>query len=99
MPIPLVNPSPKERFQSNREWVNAHRDMLLLPEFQRALDYALLQQGHNLSLRETPATQDAMGFYYEAKGASDLVKILKRLAEADHVQTKPVDRDNLVTQR
>lgn len=99
MPIPLVNPSPKERFLANRDFVNKHHDLIQLPEFQRGLDYALLQMSRELALRETATTQDAMGAYYESKGANEFVKILKNLAESERPQIKTVDRDNLATQR
>lgn len=99
MPVPNVNPSPKERFLSNREFVTKHHDLIQLPEFQRALDYALLQMSRELAIRETPDAQDAMGAHYEIKGANDFIKTLKRLAESDIPQTKTVDRDNLATQR
>lgn len=97
--MPEVNPSPKARFLANKDFVNKHHDLIQSPEFQRGLDYALLEMQRRLADRNPQTTQDAMGAYYEAKGATDFVKLLKNLAESERPQIKTIDRDNLATQR
>lgn len=79
---PVVNPSPKARFQESTDNVSRHRTLVDSKEFQRAIDFALLQFG--LALATQPLSQEefqigAAGL--KLRGVHDFISILRNLSE------------------
>jgi hypothetical protein len=77
---PSKNPSPRERFQSAPDNIRKHTDMVDRPEFQRALDFALLQ--FNRDQANGPSDQySKMCAGIASEAVEDFILILRTLAE------------------
>ena len=87
-----VNPTPKERFQAERENLVAHRSLLDLPAFERGCDVALLELARRLPNRETHV--HPRDLHHQMVGAVEFVKILRALAETTPAGSQLV-MDNL----
>lgn len=90
------NPSPKARFLSVKPYVNTHRDLVLRDDFQRALDYALMEYQTQVA-RNTDYAMAGAG-HFRIVGALEFVTVLKTLSEQGVPQParKPADLDHRV---
>ena len=84
MAQPNFTPSPKLRFRLSGDNIKKHHELLELREFDRALDFAMLEYQHQLALN----TRDANGACeagYKMKGVQEFVYLLKTLSEEQKV--------------
>jgi len=86
-----VNLTPKQRFQESKDNVSKHREMIESREFERAIDYALmeyqLQSARQTATINPPNANDAVCRHYSQVGACEFVAILRNLAEPPPVIT------------
>lgn len=93
----IRNPSPKVRFQELPKRITDHRDMVALPAFEVAADYAMLNYAARLATSVNPTVQ---GFNeYAVVGvkicaALEYLQEMRLLAESRTVSTTP-PQDNL----
>jgi len=90
---PTFNPSPKTRFRESGDSISKHRALLESGEFQRALDYALLEYQLQAAaqVRDTNA---ALAFGYKMIGVQEFISTLKLLSEVPRMPT-PAVTENL----
>lgn len=86
--IPTVNPSPKSRFTAYKPFVDAHRNLIAMPELQRAIDFAVQQMAWGLAEHDDDGNS-AAARHYQMKGAHDFISILKQLAETPILTKRP----------
>lgn len=93
MPIPVF-PTPKQKFAAEAAYVREHKALIQRPEFERAIDTALLQFSRQLS--ETPPNDmgGAASSYLRLLGAQEFARLLFNLAEQP-IATVKRDLDNL----
>jgi hypothetical protein len=92
-PAPVINPSPRTRFQQDVLSVTKHRAMLEMPSFTAATDAAMLQYQAELAARCNDGNSAAaMGF--KLLGAHEYLQTLKLLAESPR-PAPAVPNDNL----
>src|SRR5512143_438673 len=77
----VTNPSPKARFLDAPLHITKHRDMLQLPEFDRAITFALLEYQATLSKGPLDFNSCAAA-HLRIQGAQEFIHILRNLAEA-----------------
>lgn len=77
----VTNPSPKARFLDAPLHITKHRDMLQLPEFDRAITFALLEFQAILSKGPLDFNTCAAS-HLRIQGAQEFIGILRNLAEA-----------------
>lgn len=91
-PTPLL--SPKARFQLSDQSISKHRDMLQSGEFQRAIDFAVLQ--YNFELAQKPQDQvSAMRIGWSITAVQEFVDLLKRISEKAPAIVFTPPNDNL----
>lgn len=88
------NPSPKFQFLQSPDNAKKHLDLIASPEFNRGIQFALLQHQHNVATSPIQTPSDAMGHFFKIQGAIEFVQTLRLLAIQPQMP-KPVDRDNL----
>jgi hypothetical protein len=83
----IPNPSPRTSFQESSDVVTKHRKLLDLPEFHRAIRFALLQYQRVLAesspreLTHPNYMHAAAVCFNQLKGAQDFVDTLLKLSE------------------
>lgn len=78
--VPLKNPQPKIRFQASGDNVSKHRDLMDSPEYQRAIDFGLLQYVAAVSQGITDGNT-AMAAGFKILGAVELLSTVRMLSE------------------
>jgi hypothetical protein len=73
-----LNPGPKSRFLAYQPFVDAHLKLISLAEYQRAVDYALLQMLSDLTGGHTDGNT-AAARYYELSGAVAFMNRMRNL--------------------
>ena len=86
---PAINPTPKARFQQSGDSIAKHRNMVDLPEFTRATDFALLEY-QMLLAKQTQDTQTAMAAGLKLQGALEFLTQLRLLSETAKVPTPQI---------
>jgi len=92
-PNPNPNPSPKIRFLQNGGFVAAHLELIQRADFERAVDFALLEM-----MRLEESAEDAAASHYRMAGAIQFVRILKHLGTTV-VSPRTRTEDNLDMQK
>lgn len=92
--------SPRSRFQSSGDNVKKHRDMIDLPEFQRGIDFALLEYQRSMAINMNPQsttfTSENIAMAQRLAGAQEFIHVLRELAEPAKVAPAPPPAKNLV---
>lgn len=78
----VTNPSPKKRFQESVDNVSKHRDLIQTREFERAIDFALLQYQANLAQVDLANFNLAASCHLRMLGAQEFVQVLRMLGES-----------------
>ncbi len=84
-----INPSPKQKFMSLKEWVEQHHAMIDGQQFERAMQYGLLEYQRRLC-EQTTDMAGAAANHWKMVGASELMHVLRTLAEPPRAATVPV---------
>jgi len=77
---PLKNPTPAQRFRESSDNISKHRDMVDSREFQRAVDYGLLEYQHTLC-NNIPDGNTAVGVGLRMLGATEIIRLIRNLSE------------------
>jgi hypothetical protein len=93
MAVPIVNPSPAQRYRSNPTWVNQHRELIVSDPFMRAVDYGLLEYA-SLLAKQNENGNSAMAGGFKLQGAMELVQTLRHLSEFPRT-VAPITPDQL----
>jgi hypothetical protein len=78
---PLINPTPRQEFQSNQSWVSMHRDMMQQPMLQVSLQFAINEYTRRAADQHVVDGNTAAQNFYKLQGMHDFINILKNLAE------------------
>jgi hypothetical protein len=78
--VPLKNPQPKARFQESGDNVSKHRDLVDTGEFQRAVDFGILQYVAACT-REIRDGNSAMAVGFKIAGAMEVLNTIRMLSE------------------
>lgn len=93
---PIVNPTPKQKFQSSKVFIQNHRELMQDIRLDYSLDVALQQyQRQMCDARITEGNLAAVN-HFKMQGAIEFVTILKHLAEMPELTktTQPTDKLN-----
>lgn len=91
----VTTPLPKVRFQESKDNVTKHRDLVASREFERAIDYALLQYQASLAATVTQDFNGMASMGLRLMGAQEFVRTLRMLAESASLpDTKVTDNLN-----
>lgn len=74
------NPPAKLRFQESSDNISKHQKMIALGEFQRAIDFSLLEHNRTLAEGATDMNKAAVAGI-KMQGVQEFIIILKYLAE------------------
>jgi hypothetical protein len=89
-----TNPTPKDRFQSDKARIENHRNLIERDDFILACDYALLQYQREICTQSVDNLNNAMANQFKLAGAQEFLRVFRTLAES--TQPSPHrDRDNL----
>lgn len=77
---PSFNPSPKQRFRERANNIALHKDLLALPEFERAIDFAVLEYHRKVSA-EIKDTNSALAAGYKMQAVTEFLDVLRTLTE------------------
>lgn len=89
---PNFNPTPKFRFRESGDNISKHRALLEQREFDRAIDFALLQY----QLEAASQVKDANGacaLGYKILGVQEFVQTLKTLSEISPMPPRVPDQN------
>lgn len=75
----IPNPTPKQKIQSDPEFIKSHRALLEIGQLELSLDRALLQMQRNLKDQMGP--DEARAAHYMMSGAIEFLDVFKKLAE------------------
>ena len=94
---PAINPRPRARFQTNKDFVRVHADLVKTKDFQNILDYSLLEYQAKLAEIKLNEFNAAAAAHLKMQGAMEFIDVLKKLG---HQEADPViiDRTNLDNQ-
>jgi hypothetical protein len=95
MSVVVKNPSPKARFQESADNVSKHRDLIQTREFQRAVDFALLQYAAKLHDETNGNLNVAAGAHLRMTGAHEFLFTLRNLAESTDFPARRAETPNL----
>ena len=84
--------TPKKDFIEQKNFANAHRDLVVATPFRTALNAALID--HVLSLPDTNDPATAIACYHQIRGARDFITHLLNIAEQTKAPTTK-NTDNL----
>lgn len=92
---PITNPSPRDRFQLSGENISKHRNLVDSNEFQRAIDFAMLEYASIVAMQVKEANSAAASGL-RILGAHEFVHILRNLSEKTEIPKsvapiKPLD--------
>jgi hypothetical protein len=89
----ITNPTPKARFQSRKNNIEAHRRLIEQDAFDSGVDFALMEYQRTLA-QQSANFNDAAANHFKITGALEFLQTLRNLAE---MATRPtiVDKDNL----
>lgn len=82
----VTNPTPKARFQESGDNISKHREFLQTKEFERAIDWALLQFQFRLCEEGGDLNQCASK-HLRMQGAHEFILTLRMLAETPMRET------------
>lgn len=77
---PNLNPTPKHRFRESGDNISKHRALLEQREFDRAIDFTMLEYQLQASARVQDAN-GALALGYKILGIQEFVSMLKTLSE------------------
>lgn len=94
---PITNPSAKARFMASPDNITKHREMVDSREFERAIDFGLMQYQQRLAftLADETNSNAAAAAALKMKGAMEFVTELRMLGEAPRPIPTPARGDNL----
>jgi hypothetical protein len=91
---PTSNPSPKSRFLESNDNISKHKRMIESNEYQRGLDFSMLQYQADLALRcSDPNNAHVMGI--KLSGVLEFLDVMKRLADSPQEWKSPTFKDHL----
>jgi len=94
--IPLINPSPKQRFLANPPSIlSKHREMVSSQQFDHSSDFALAEMVRELVEHADGNQYYAMAAFLRIQGAVEYLGQLKRLAEPVQLPTHKYTEGNL----
>ena len=88
------NPSPKTLVLIDKKWIEAHRNLLQLPIFDRSINQALLEYQRVLVHKAKDGNESAAA-HYKMTGALEFLNLFKNLAEPVNVAPKPQTANTL----
>lgn len=91
----VKNPSPKARFQESSDNVKRHRDLIQSREFERAVDFSLLQYGSRLQSETDGNLNAAAAAHLRMTGAHEFIATLRNLAESTEFPSRKTEIANL----
>lgn len=86
---PVVNPSPKTRFQESGQNVGSHRDMVDSTVFQRAIDFAVMEYTRQLATDTARTSGNAAINGFKQAGALEFIDVLRNLSESPQPVAPP----------
>ena len=90
---PSFNPSPKQRFREHANNITLHKDLIAMPEFERAIDFAMLEFNRKVSA-EIKDTNSALAAGYKLQAVNEFIEVLRTLTE-QRTPSQVVVNDNL----
>ncbi len=80
---PTVNPSPRQEFQANVNYIKLHREMMQQPMLGVSTHYALLEYQRRLTapLLKDDSSDPPAARFYKLQGAQEFLDILIKLGE------------------
>lgn len=87
-----LNPTPRDRFRSEKKWVEQHHDLLQRPELERAMDYVMLEHSRLLG-QNAKADNAATGL--KLQGAIEFCNLFRTFTETRPAFQSVQDIDNL----
>ncbi len=95
MPVPnltpIKNPTPRERFRESGDNISKNRNLVDSPEFQRCIDFSLLEYQVLLS-RQITDGNSSMANGFKLQGALEIVNVMRNLAETAPAVQKVVNQ-------
>jgi hypothetical protein len=91
----IVNPTPRQSFQSSPDFVKEHRELMQNQTLVRSVQFALAHFHRKLSDSRPPDGTSAAMTFFKLQGAHEFLDTLIKLGEPDSVQTQPVDKGQL----
>lgn len=79
---PVINPTPKTRFQESGQNIGSHRDMVDSQVFQRAIDFAVMEYTRQLATNTAQDSQRAAVNGFKQAGAMEFIDVLRNLSES-----------------
>lgn len=90
----ITNPTPKQRFMESADNISRHRSMIDSREFQRGLDFALLEYQHQcMRLVNEPNSAASMGL--RLRGVYEFLDVFRLLGENVKITAVPRVQDSL----
>lgn len=91
---PSVNPTPKARFQESNDNIAKHHKLVDSTEYQRAIDFSLLEYQKNLSMNASDPNA-AMTMGVKISGVLEFLTVMKQLGDPPQVYDRRPPKDNL----
>ena len=85
---PTSNPSPKQRFQQSGDNVGKHRNLIDLADFQRSVDFAMLEYQATLA-RRVVDERSALMAGVKLQGALEFLQEFRLLSENPKIEPLP----------
>lgn len=82
---PLINPSPKQKFQQTPANIHAHRELMQNDDFERGVEAALLEYQSLLSRTDPFNFNQCAAAHLRIQGAQEFLHQLRHLAEQPKV--------------
>lgn len=73
---PIAEQTPKQQFQASADNLSKHRHMLELPEYQRAVNLALLEYMQRVHKNSDLNPNAALAGFYRILGAQELIHVI-----------------------
>lgn len=78
----ISTPTPKHRFQESKDNISKHRDLVASKEFERAVDFALLQYQAQLATSVNPDFNGMAAMGLKILGVQEFVRTFRMLSES-----------------
>jgi hypothetical protein len=87
---PNVNPTPRQEFQSNPQFITMHRDMIQQPMLGVSIQYSLMQYQRQMCDARGGDGNSAATSFFKMQGVIEFLDIFKKLGEmAEPLKTTP----------
>lgn len=81
----IVNPSPKTRLMASKPLLEAHRNLMQMPDLRTSFDFALLEYQGQLCSRANDGNTAAASLF-KIQGALEFINVLLKLGEVPEVR-------------